>query len=174
MAVVTVFGGSHVKPDSVEYEPANELGKKLAGAGYTICNGGQGGVMEATAHGAKESGGKTIGVTAEEIGSNVNPWIEQHIVVSKWRDRLFKLIETGDAYIIFDGATGTLVELFVVWEMLNKKLIQKPFIIFGHSMGDFVHQVQKMPHILNSNNLFFAQTADETLRLLKEKSHVSA
>jgi len=174
VAVVTVFGGSHVKEGEPEYQIARELGKWLAGAGHTLCNGGQGGVMEASARGAKESSGKTIGVTAEELGSNVNRWIDEQIVVPKWRDRLFKLIEIGDTYIIFDGATGTLAELFVVWEMANKKYIQKPFIIFGRQMQDWVRQIQKSPQILNPTNLFFAKTMDEIIKVLKEKVHADA
>ena len=55
MPVVTVFGGSHVQEGGPEYASARDLGKLLAQAGYTVCNGGYGGVMEASARGAKDA-----------------------------------------------------------------------------------------------------------------------
>jgi len=130
-AVVTIFGGSRFREGDKEYELACELGGKLAKAGYTVCNGGYGGVMEASARGAKEAGGKTVGVTTGEFGGPANLWIHEEIRMKKWVKRLFKLIELGDAYVVLDGGTGTLVELFVVWEMLNKKLIHPTCGFYG-------------------------------------------
>ena len=45
--IVTIFGGSKCREDSVEYKEARELGRLLAEAGFTICTGGYLGVMEA-------------------------------------------------------------------------------------------------------------------------------
>ena len=168
MKVVTVFGGSHAKAGGPEYETARRLGRLLAEAGYTVCNGGYGGVMEASARGAKEAGGKTIGITTEEFGGPVNRWIDREIRVKKWSERLFKLIETGDAYVVLDGGTGTLVELFTVWEMSNKKFIRKPFVVLGHRIGALVRLIQKWHHVVNAPNLFFAENAKETMGFLRK------
>ena len=49
-----------------------------------------------------------------------------------WRDRLFELIDRGDGYAVCAGGTDTLVELAVVWEMMNKSVMaQKPVIVLG-------------------------------------------
>jgi hypothetical protein len=49
-----------------------------------------------------------------------------------WQERLFSLIELGDAFVACKGGTGTLVELAVVWEMLSKSVMEpKPFIVLG-------------------------------------------
>ena len=46
-----------------------------------------------------------------------------------WQDRLFELIQLGHGYVACPGGTGTLVELAVVWEMLNKGVMTgKPFV----------------------------------------------
>ncbi len=145
------------------------MGRRLAGAGYTVCNGGYGGIMEASARGAREGGAKTIGITTEDFGGPANRWIDQEIRMKKWSERLFKLIETGDACVLFDGGTGTLVELFVTWEMSNKKLISKPVIIFGKKLQGLVDQIRKFPHVIDNANLFFKQTPEEVLKLLGEK-----
>lgn len=168
MATVTIFGGSHFRKGDKEYELACELGGKLAKAGYTVCNGGYGGVMEASARGAKEAGGKTIGVTTEEFGGPANLWIHEEIRMKKWVKRLFKLIELGDAYVVLDGGTGTLVELFVVWEMLNKKLIRKPIILLGTRLQGLVGEIQKFPQVISNSNLFSAESSEGVLKCLKQ------
>ncbi|MDQ1317801.1 MAG: hypothetical protein QG588_1455, partial [Candidatus Poribacteria bacterium] len=41
--VVTVFGSSRAKPESNTYKQAYEIGRLLAEAGFTVCNGGYAG-----------------------------------------------------------------------------------------------------------------------------------
>lgn len=167
MPIVTVFGSSQVKEGELDYEMARKLGKALAQAGYRVCNGGYGGVMEASARGAKEAGGQTIGVTTEDFGGPANLWIGEEIRMKKWAKRLFKLIELGDAYVVFDGGTGTLVELFVIWEMSNKKLINKPIVVLGNQFPDLINQVRKFPQVISNPNLFLAETVEDALDRLK-------
>jgi predicted Rossmann-fold nucleotide-binding protein len=46
--------------------------------------------------------------------------------------RLARLIELGDAYVVLPGSTGTLVELAMVWELINKGLIpRRPILCWG-------------------------------------------
>jgi uncharacterized protein (TIGR00725 family) len=170
MAVVTIFGGSHAKEGDAEYETARRLGRLLAESGHTVCNGGYGGVMEASARGAKEAGGKTIGITTEEFGGPANHWIDKEIRVKKWGERLFQLIETGDAYVVLDGGTGTLVELFVVWEMSNKNFFSKPFVLLGPQFQSLTQNVLKMRQVIRNANLVFAQSAEEAIKLFKGKT----
>ena len=47
-----------------DYAEALELGRALAAAGFTVCTGGYGGVMEAVSRGARESGGRVLAVTS--------------------------------------------------------------------------------------------------------------
>ncbi len=50
-------------------------------------------------------------------------------------ERLLALIERGDAYVVLPGGTGTLAELALVWEMMNKSSLaktvggQKPLLV---------------------------------------------
>ncbi len=112
---ITIFGSSRLKFGEEEFQTAYELGKQLAQSGFTICNGGYGGTMEASARGASEAGGKTIGVVCERFGTTANPFLEETIVTSTHSERLHKLIELGDAYVVLKGSTGTLLELALVW-----------------------------------------------------------
>lgn len=167
MAVVTIFGSSQAEEGDPDYERGRRLGKRLAESGFTVCNGGYGGLMEATARGAKEGGGKAIGVTTEDFGGAVNRWIDQEVKMRRWSERLFKLIELGDAYVIFDGGTGTLVELFVVWEMVNKNFLGKPILILGRELHRLVSDVRNWPHVTDPPELFLVRSEEEVLKVLK-------
>jgi uncharacterized protein (TIGR00730 family) len=132
--VIAVFGSSRPGPDDRHYTQAQLLGTELAAKGLVVCSGGYGGVMEAVSRGAKQAGGRTLGVTAACFGSRANQWVDEEIRVNTWQDRLFELIKRGHAYVACRGGTGTLVELAVVWEMLNKRaMAPKPLV----TLGDF-------------------------------------
>src|SRR5271154_4213144 len=88
--IVTVFGSSRPREGDADYEEARVLGRALAKHGFAVCSGGYGGVMEAVSRGAKESGGKTYGVTAEFFKSaKTNSWIDIEVRKKTWEERLF-------------------------------------------------------------------------------------
>jgi uncharacterized protein (TIGR00730 family) len=131
---VTIFGTGNAKPGDSTYALAYETGKLLAGAGFIIANGGYGGTMLASAKGAIEAGGKTIGVTCSAFkGSIANKYINHEIVTDSLNGRLNKLTELGQAYVVLPGGTGTLLELAMVWELKNKGFMHrtKPVILVG-------------------------------------------
>jgi uncharacterized protein (TIGR00730 family) len=145
--IISVFGSSRPREGEADYTEARELGGALARAGFAVCSGGFGGVMEAVSRGAKEGGGKTYGVTTEFFkGAKANRWIDVEVRVEDWQSRLFELIRLGDGYVACKGGTGTLAELAVVWEMLNKSVMtRKPFVCLGdfwRPILDCVRQVE--------------------------------
>jgi len=130
--VITVFGRSRPEEGHADYAEALELGSALAAAGFSVCTGGYGGVMEGVSRGARESGGRVLAVTSSFFRSRTNRWVEEETSVPTWQERLFELVRVGDGYVACKGGTGTLVELAVVWEMLNKRAMdQRPFVVLG-------------------------------------------
>jgi hypothetical protein len=130
--IVTVFGSSRPLEGSEDFLIAYDLGRELALAGFTVCNGGYGGTMAASAKGATEAGGSTIGVTTHIFPKTANRWIEKEIRVEKFEERLFNLIRLGEAYVVLKGGTGTLLELAYVWETMNKGFLEKkPIVVVG-------------------------------------------
>jgi uncharacterized protein (TIGR00730 family) len=130
--IITVFGSSRPREGEAEYAIAYDVGKELGQAGFSICNGGYGGIMEASAKGAKAAGGSTIGVTAAIFQRSANKWIDREIHTATLIDRLMKLVELGDGYVVLKGGTGTLLELAAVWEFVNKGIMkEKPIMIVG-------------------------------------------
>ena len=131
--IVSVFGSSRPRENDSEYAQARELGRALAGKGFAVCTGAYGGTMEAVSRGAKEVGGKTYGVTAEFFAAaKANEWVDVEVRVKTWQDRLFEIIRLGDGFVACKGGTGTLAELAVAWEMMNKSVMPaKPFLALG-------------------------------------------
>jgi len=144
--IVTVFGSSRPREGSSDYEEARVLGRALAKHGFAVCSGGYAGVMEAVSRGAKEAGGKTYGVTAEFFKSaKLNRWIDVELRKTTWEERLFELIRMADGFVACKGGTGTLVELAVVWEMLNKSVMtRRPFAVLGHFWEPIVERVREV------------------------------
>lgn len=145
-SIVTVFGSSRPREGDADYEEARVLGRALTKHGFAVCSGGYGGVMEAVSRGAKEAGGKTYGVTAEFFKkAKLNPWIDVEVRKSSWEERLFELIRMAHGFVACKGGTGTLVELAVVWEMLNKSVMSgKPFAVLGDFWRPVLDRVREV------------------------------
>ena len=129
---ITIFGSSAPAEDSTQYKFAYQLGALLAQNGFNICTGGYKGIMEAASKGAFNNGGLVYGVTIELWKSEPNPYITIEVREAKLFERITKLLELGDAYVILQGGTGTFLEFAAVWEYANKNL-QQPKPIICHS-----------------------------------------
>jgi uncharacterized protein (TIGR00725 family) len=143
--VITVFGSSRPEDGHADYAEALELGRSLAAVGLAVCTGGYGGVMEAVSRGARESGGRVLAVTSSFFRPRTNRWVEEETRVATWQERLFELVRLGDGYVACKGGTGTLVELAVVWEMLNKKAMEeRPFVVLGDFWQPILDRVREV------------------------------
>jgi len=143
--IVTVFGSSRPEAGDPDYEEARALGAELAKRGFAVCTGGYGGTMEAASRGAKEAGGRVYGVTAEFFARKANGWVDVEVRKKTWDERLFTLIEMGDGFVVCKGGTGTLVELAVVWEMLNKGVMTgKPMAVLGNFWRPILDRVREV------------------------------
>jgi len=144
LKVITVFGSSRPKAGQAEYASAQALGAELAARNFVVCSGGYAGVMEAVSRGAKEAGGQTLAVTASFFKARANAWVDKEIRVKTWRERLFELIKRGGGYVACPGGTGTLVELAVVWELLNKGAMRrKPLVLLGEFWKPVIDRVRE-------------------------------
>jgi uncharacterized protein (TIGR00730 family) len=149
--IITVFGSSRPLDGTADYEEARALGRALAESGFEVCSGGYGGVMEAASRGAKEAGGRTLGITATFFRARANAWVDEKRAVGSWEERLFELIRVAQGYVACKGGTGTLVELAVVWEMLNKGVMEcKPFVALGEFWTPIIERVREVEVVRGS------------------------
>ncbi len=134
---VCVFG-SYKDLSREKKEEAVRLGKMLAQMGITVMSGGFGGTMEDISRGAKSAGGKTIGVTCYLWGKapckKANEYIDKEIAADSLPERIGIMLREADAFVVFPGGTGTLLELSAALEYINKGLMAPKSIIM---LGDF-------------------------------------
>jgi len=143
--IITVFGSSRPEDGHEDYTEALELGRALAAAGFAVCSGGYAGVMEAVSRGAREAGGRVLAVTSGFFRPHANRWVQEETRVATWQERLFELVRLGDGYVACKGGTGTLVELAVVWEMLNKRAMEpRPFVVLGDFWRPILDRVREV------------------------------
>jgi len=90
---------------------AEETGRLIAEHGCLLICGGMGGVMEASARGAKGAGGTTIGILPQPDRHTANPYIDIPIATSFGEARNLIIIRTADILIAVGGEYGTLSEI---------------------------------------------------------------
>ena len=154
---VAIFGDADAKKTDQHFIDAYNTAKLLAQNGYIIVNGGGDGVMLAATLGAKAGGGRveTVIIDPKRKLKNFEGFNkENHELADKeyktknYPDRLTKLIEVGDAFVIFKGGVGTLSEVGLTWQMAKFEYGEhEPLIFFGSELGELVELlIQKLKY----------------------------
>ena len=141
----TLFGGAMNITDSPEYIDTIKIGTLLAQKGYTVKNGGYGGMMEAVSKGASEAGGKVIGYTCATFGDHPgNKYLSTEITRTDIYDRLRSLISGTELFIVQRGGLGTLAELFLVLDIIRKMENRPKVILVGMFWFELMAVVEPM------------------------------
>jgi uncharacterized protein (TIGR00730 family) len=154
------------------------LGKMLAERGITVMSGGFGGTMEDISRGAKSAGGKTVGVTCypwgKERDKRANEFVDEEIVAKDFHERIAIMLGEADAFVVFPGGTGTLMELAAALEYVNKGLMEpKPIVLLGSFWKPVVSCLQTEPVFSKkltgraaccAELVTFAETADDCIK----------
>lgn len=128
---VCVFGTSDIA-DKDSTDQAEQLGKLLAARGWVVVTGGYTAVMEGANRGAKAAGGYSVGVTCRLFSREPNAWLDKAIWTDTLLVRLETLLRLGDGYVACKGGTGTLAEIALAWEYINKKIVpHRPLVLLG-------------------------------------------
>ena len=106
---VAVVGPGEATPE--EIATAEEVGRLLAERGAVLVCGGLGGVMEAACRGAKEGGGRTVGILPGGDRAAANPHVDVAIATGLGEARNALVVRAADALIAVGGAYGTLSEI---------------------------------------------------------------
>ncbi len=161
--LIAVFGGSNVAKGRLQWWRAYSLGRELANRNAVVFNGGYGGVMEASAAGARSVGGDTIGVTCNNLPERqANPYILSEWRLERWDQRLLTLVWLADGYAFMPGSSGTLVELSMVIETQLKGFIPvRPVVCLGAFWEPVVRRI-----IGGDGMITFAKTPAECADLV--------
>jgi predicted Rossmann-fold nucleotide-binding protein len=106
--------------------------------------------MEAATSGAEKGKGKTITITFDPVnapgfeGKYIGNIPDEEVITTNYVDRMFKLMQYGDIFVIFKGGSGTISEFGTAW-VLAKLYYghHKPFILFGDFWIEIIDALKK-------------------------------
>lgn len=156
MTVIGIIGGAH--PSEEHYRKARVLGRLIGVRGWDIVCGGLTGVMEAACQGAKEAGGRTIGILPGDDPKAANPYVDIAIPTGMGIARNVLIVRTADAVVAVDGAEGTLSEMAV---SLN---LGKPLVVLDGIRLDRLDQFRAY----NGQRMTFVETPEAALEMLEK------
>lgn len=171
--IVTIFGGSKTVESDPEYAVARRVGELLADAGFTICTGGYLGVMEAASRGAREHGGRVLGIVMNQFKHDPNRFLTDKVATPHFYERLQQLITRSVGFIAVKGGMGTVTELSLVWNKIQTKVIEpRPLVLLGDCWPPVVEQWQKSLAVSDADvaSLDFALTPEDAVEIIKVKS----
>jgi hypothetical protein len=130
---VSIFGSARVVPGSPEYMQAEQVGKLVSEAGFTVITGGGGGIMEAGNKGAAEAGGHSVGLNIElPFEQSPNPYANVRLNFRYFFVRKVVFVKYSVAYVVMPGGFGTLDELAEALTLIQTHRIKPfPVILLG-------------------------------------------
>lgn len=134
---VTIFGSARVHPGTFAYSEVKRLASALAGLGCDIITGGGPGLMQAANEGAFEADApqrsRSVGVRVDlPFEQDVNPFVEQMFEHKTFFTRLHHFVLASDAFVVVPGGIGTVLELMMVWQLLQVRHVEgAPLILVG-------------------------------------------
>jgi uncharacterized protein (TIGR00730 family) len=167
--LIAVLGSARLGEDDPRWSQAYDLGRLLAGAGYTVMTGGYGGLMAAVARGAFEAGGRAIGLPMRNWRSlQPNPWQSELRWSLHYGERLAHILNC-QAAIALPGGVGTLSELTLCWSAAQTEGRPAPLILLGEHWPALISSIAShlVVNALDLALLRFAGDAAEALRLLE-------
>jgi len=136
---VTIFGSARVEPTHWVYSTVREIAAELTRLDCDIITGGGPGLMQAANEGAKLAavdGGapKSIGIRVDlPFEQDVNNFVTDVFEHKTFFTRLQHFVLISDAFIICPGGIGTVLEMLMVWQLLQVRHLQgTPLILAGH------------------------------------------
>jgi uncharacterized protein (TIGR00730 family) len=132
---ISVFGSARTRPDDWGYAAAEDLGAKLARAGFAVITGGGPGVMEAANKGACEAGGVSVGLGIElPFESGLNEYVDIGLNFRYFFVRKTMFVKYAQGFVVLPGGFGTFDELFEALTLVQtQKVTSFPIVLVGTS-----------------------------------------
>ena len=116
--IVGVMGGGEVS--AKDFDAAYHLGRLIAKQGWILLNGGRNaGIMEASAKGAQDHGGVTIGILPDDHTQAVSRYVQIPILTGMGNARNCINVLSSNIVVACPGSAGTISEIALA--LKNKK-----------------------------------------------------
>jgi uncharacterized protein (TIGR00730 family) len=136
---VTIFGSARVDPNHWVYAAVRDVAAELTRLGCDIVTGGGPGLMQAANEGVKladpdGTSQKSVGIRVElPFEQDVNAFVTEAFEHKTFFTRLHHFVLVSDAFIVTPGGIGTVLEMLMVWQLLQvRHLHGTPLILAGH------------------------------------------
>ena len=175
---VSIFGSARLKPEDKYYNVAVDIAKKITEIGFGVITGCGPGIMEAGNKGAKEGGGKSIGLNIElPFEQQFNPFIDKSYSINfdYFFVRKVMFVKYSQGFIVLPGGFGTLDELSEALTLIQTKKIGRfPIVLVGSEFWsgllDWFANTLLKNHLIKEEDLSLfrvVDTADEAVAHIK-------
>ena len=104
-----------------------------------------------------------------------NGYLNENIVTASLLERLETLLRLGDAYVAGKGGTGTLAEIALAWEYINKRIVsRRPLVLLGDfwaALPGIIKDEKAAPGVSigrAAESILSAQDVPEAVRLVRD------
>lgn len=179
---VTIFGSARAQPGTFVYGEVKRVATALAEMGCDIITGGGPGLMQAANEGATAGGdpdrNRSVGIRVDlPFEQTVNPFVTESFEHKTFFTRLHHFVLTSDAFVVVPGGIGTVLELTMIWQLLQvKHMSDTPLILVGKMWEGLIEWAKSnllspQLQLASPQDLDIPQcvaTADEAILLLRE------
>ena len=174
---VTVFGSARFLEGHRYYDLARAVGREVARAGFPVITGGGPGIMEAANRGAKEAGGRSIGVNIHlPMEQQLNPYLDEFVEFDHFFVRKVMLVKYSCAFVVMPGGFGTMDEIFeTATRMQTGKIAHFPIIMMGSGFWrhfeDFVRNSLLAEKTIDEQDLYLFKSTDDPRKAVEIINH---
>jgi uncharacterized protein (TIGR00730 family) len=176
---VAIFGSARAQPGTFVYEEVKRAANAFASMGCDIVTGGGPGLMQAANEGASLAGSAgSVGIRVDlPFEQDVNPFVAQAFEHETFFTRLHHFVIASDAFVVVPGGIGTVLEMLMIWQLLQVRHIQDvPLILVGKMWNGLVEwtrvsMLDPRLALANAKDLQIPQcleTADEAIAVIRD------
>jgi uncharacterized protein (TIGR00730 family) len=146
---VTIFGSARAKPGMFVYDEVKRVAAALAEMGCDIVTGGGPGLMQAANEGAAAGNApersRSVGIRVDlPFEQEVNAFVQDAFEHKTFFTRLHQFVLMSDAYVVTPGGIGTVLELTLIWQLLQVKHVKDtPLILVGKMWAELLDWAKK-------------------------------
>jgi uncharacterized protein (TIGR00730 family) len=163
---VSIFGSARTPPGHAYYRLAEEIGRQLSDAGFSVISGGGPGIMEAVNKGAYAGRSLSVGLNIQLPHEQIsNRYQDVSQTFRHFFARKVMFVKFACAYVVLPGGFGTLDELGEVLTLVQTRKIRSiPVILvqasFWKGLTDWVRDRMVSEGMIDPDDVNLIQVID--------------
>ncbi|MFH1310294.1 MAG: TIGR00730 family Rossman fold protein [Candidatus Omnitrophota bacterium] len=172
-AAVSIFGSARMAKNNKFYNLAERTAQVFAKNGYAVITGAGRGIMEAANKGAKEAGGKSIGLNITiPLDQRINDYVTLPLEFRYFFVRKLMFAKYSKAFLVFPGGFGTLDEFFEALALIQTERVEAfPVVLVGKSYWEgllkWIKDVCLTQNTIEKKDLTIFKSMDDPKEMVK-------